>query len=306
MLKKRAKQQSRYKYDKEGAEEMSGYVTKKKDAGTYNTFFCEGGESNSETIIFLHGSGPGATSETNWRDILPVLSERYHVIAPDYYGFGKSEHPEIPPKSFWEWTNCRVEQILELMDYLKIEKAHLVGNSMGGYVSLHLVMTAPERFGKIMLMGSAGGETPGATPELIRMMGFYKNPTLSALKNLTTWFVYDQSSLGNELEAVLRERFEMIMRPEVKRSYLNNMFPSMPGELLIPPSALKQMEHPFLLVHGVEDRFVPKESSLSLLEHLPNAQLHLVKGCGHWMQIEKRQLFLQLLTQFIDGTLESQ
>ena len=79
------------------------------------------------------------------------------------------------------------------------------------------------------------------------------------------------------------------------------MFPSMPGELLIPPSALKQMVQPFLLVHGVEDRFVPKESSLSMLQHLSNAQLHLVKGCGHWMQIEKRKLFLQLITQFFEG-----
>jgi 2-hydroxymuconate-semialdehyde hydrolase len=124
------------------------------------------------------------------------------------------------------------------MDYLNIEKASLVGNSMGGYVSLNLVMTASERFEKVLLMGSAGGET-SLTPELLRMMGFYKNPTLSALKNLTTWFVYNQKSLGDELEAVLRERYEMIMRPEVRKSYLNDMFPSMPDELLIPSSALK-------------------------------------------------------------------
>ena len=105
------------------------------------------------------------------------------------------------------------------MDYLNIEKAHLVGNSMGGYVSLNLVMTAPERFEKVVLMGSAGGET-SLTPELIRMMGFYKNPTLSALKNLTTWFVYDQKSLGDKLEAVLRERYEMILHASPKSESL--------------------------------------------------------------------------------------
>ena len=140
------------------------------------------------------------------------------------YGFGNTKHPETPPKSFWEWTNCRVEQVLELMDHLKIDTAKLVGNSMGGYVSLNLVMTAPERFEKIMLMGSAGGEA-SRTPEIGRMIGFYKNPTHAALKNLTKWFVYDEKSLGEELESVLRERYEMIIRPEVKRSYLNNMFP---------------------------------------------------------------------------------
>ncbi|MEH7415353.1 alpha/beta hydrolase [Neobacillus drentensis] len=276
---------------------MGSYKTKKIMTGHYKTFYCEGGEENLETIIFLHGSGPGATSETNWRNILPELTDSYHVIAPDMYGFGSTDHPENPPKSFWEWTNCRVEQVLALMDNLKIDKAKLVGNSMGGYVSLNLVMSAPERFEKVLLMGSAGGEV-SPTPEIGRMIGFYRNPTHSALENLTKWFVYDEKSLGEELETVLRERFDMVMRPEIRRSYLSNMFPMAPGENIIPPSALRRMDQPFLLLHGFEDRFVPKESSLSLLQHLPNAQLNLYKSCGHWIQIEKRDSFLKVLNQF--------
>ena len=78
---------------------MSTYETKTINTGNYQTFYCEGEESYLETIIFLHGSGPGATSETNWRDILPALTDRYHVIAPDMYGFGNTKHPETPPKS---------------------------------------------------------------------------------------------------------------------------------------------------------------------------------------------------------------
>ena len=73
---------------------------RKVNTGKYNTFFCEGGEANSETIIFLHGSGPGANSETNWRNILPELTDRYHVIAPDYYGFGNSDHPRHRQRVF--------------------------------------------------------------------------------------------------------------------------------------------------------------------------------------------------------------
>lgn len=144
-------------------------------------------------------------SETNWRNIFPALADRYHVIAPDYYGFGNSDHPEI-----------------------------------------------------------------------VRMVGYYKNPTYSALKNLTTWFVHDQKSLGGELEAVINERYENVMRPEIRKSYTNHVFPTMLGEGVIPPNALRQMKQPILMLHGVEDRFVAKESSLSLLQYLPNAQLHLI------------------------------
>lgn len=277
---------------------MSLYETKKVETGKFHTFFCEAGDVNKETIIFLHGSGPGATSESNWRNILPELSEQYHVIAPDMYGFGNTEHPKTTPNSFWEWTRLREEQVLELMDYLQIEKAHLVGNSMGGIVSLHLVMNSPERFGKVVLMGSGGGKTE-PTPEIVRMIGFYRDPSPGNLKNLFKWFVYDETALGAELETVVKERYETVMRPEIRRSFLSNMFPMMPGEGVIPPAALRRMKHSFLLLHGTNDRIMPVEGSLNLMEHLPNAQLHLFNKCGHWIQIEKRESFITLVRDFL-------
>jgi 2-hydroxymuconate-semialdehyde hydrolase len=273
------------------------YQIKTLNTNGFNTNYLEAGEQNGETILFLHGSGPGASAESNWKNILPVLAEKYHVIAPDMIGFGKTDHPTDPPKNFWEWTNVRVEQVLSLLEQLRIDRVNLVGNSMGGFVSLNIVMTAPERVHKVLLMGSAGGAAE-PTPEIGRMIGFYKNPTYENLKNLTTWFVYDEEKLGDELDSILTQRYEEVMRPEVRQSYVSNMFPQGPGENIIPPSALRKMRQPFMLLHGYEDRFVKKESSLSLMEHLPNAELHLFKGCGHWVQIEKRDEFLNRCKSF--------
>ncbi|MGG1663492.1 alpha/beta fold hydrolase [Brevibacillus sp. NRS-1366] len=278
---------------------MENYRTQVVDTGNHQTFFCEGGESNPETIIFLHGSGPGATAQSNWREILPEMMKSFHVIAPDLYGFGQTRHPEVLPKSFWEWTRLRVEQVLELMDHLGIQKARLVGNSMGGYISLNLVMTAPERFERVVLMGSAGGvATP--FPEIMRMSRFFKDPSYTALKNLTKWFVYDDKVLGDQLETVLQERYQEIMRPEIRRSY-ETMFPMMPEEIIVPTSALKRMDLPFLLLHGRDDRFVSMESSLYFLQHLPNVQLHLFDRCGHWLQIEKKETFIKMISDFFRG-----
>jgi 2-hydroxymuconate-semialdehyde hydrolase len=279
---------------------MSGYEIKKVKTGRFHTFFCEAGENHEEAIILLHGSAPGASSQTNWRNILPSLKERYHVIAPDMFGFGQTDHPQELPKSFWEWTRLRVEQVIELMDHLGIQKTHLVGNSMGGIVSLNLVMNEPNRFEKVVLMGSGGGHsTP--TPEIGRMVGFYRDPSYTNLKNLFKWFVFDEKVLGDELEKITQERYEETQLPEVRRSYISNMFPMMPGEGVIPPAALRRMEQSFLLLHGTNDRFVPKESSLSLLEHLPNAQLHLFNQCGHWIQIEQTEKFLTLVNDFLES-----
>ena len=276
---------------------MANYTKKKVNTGNFTSFYCEGGEGNKDTIIFLHGSGPGANAESNWSKALEILGEKFHVIAPDMLGFGHTDLPDNTDMTFWEWTTARVQQILEIMDYNKIEKAHLVGNSMGGIVSLNAVLYDPSRFERLALMGSGGGKTTGGpTPEIVRMKNFFKDPTIQAFRNLISWFLYDESVLGEELEQIVASRYENIMRPEIRELY-PKLFGA-PMEVVIPPSALRRIQQPVLLIHGYEDQFVSRESSLSLLEHLPNAELVLLKQCGHWAQIEKQSRFIELTEQF--------
>lgn len=274
---------------------MTQISTKRIQTGDYETVFHEGGEQNKETVIFLHGGGPGATAMSNWKDILPIFSERYHVVAPDIRGFGSTDHPEERPTEMLGWMRQRVDQIAALIDKLGIQKAHLVGNSMGGALALNLTMNLPERFERVILMGSAGASTE-PTPELYRMANFYKDPSPAALENLFKWFVYDEKILGDQLTAITEERFQEVMRPEVRKSY-ESMFKS-PPYMTIPPAALRRMNHPFLILHGRDDRFVPYEGSLQFLTHLPNAQLHVFDRCGHWVQVERKKEFVKLVSDF--------
>ena len=194
---------------------MTGIITRKVQTGNYQTLIREGGERSSETIIFLHGSGPGVSGQTNWRDILPHFQDEFRVIAPDIYGFGETDHPDDPPKNGALWMKERVKQILTLMDNLEIEKAHLVGNSLGGVISLFLIMHAPERFDRVVLMGAGGGLTE-PTPELAKLANFHKDPDPVNFKNLLRWFLADESILENELDQIVQERLEMFNRPEVR------------------------------------------------------------------------------------------
>nr|WP_255639691.1 alpha/beta hydrolase [Aquibacillus saliphilus] len=277
---------------------MKNYETKKVKTGKFNSFYCEGGKENEETLIFLHGSGPGANSESNWSRVLSELSSKYHVIAIDMIGFGHTDLPENVDITFWQWTTARVEQILEIMDYNNIEKANLVGNSMGGIVSLNAIMYDSSRFEKIVLMGSGGGGGKnGPSPEIIRMTKFFNDPTIQAFRNLITWFMYDESVVEDQLEEIIKTRYENIMNPETRELY-PTLFATMPHELTIPPSALRRIKQQVLLIHGYEDQFVPHESSLEVFGHLPNAELVLFKQCGHWVQIEKFERFVELIDQF--------
>lgn len=282
---------------------MADFIVRQIDTNGYSTEFLDSQEGD-DVVVLLHGGGPGANAVTNWRGFIPGLSDRYRVIAPDIYGFGNTDHPEDGPTSMTGWMRARVDQILALLDGLGIDKVHLVGNSAGGALSMWIASTAPERVLDLVLMGSAGGQMAGPTPEVIRMASFYKDPSKAGLEALTRWFVYDETQLGADIKHIVDDRFEEVSRPEVRRSFLQMYSqPTSPTEMTVPPSALRRIQQRVLLVHGREDRFVTPDSSVYLNQHLLNSQLHVFEKCGHWVQIERRAGMLLLVHAFLTGEL---
>jgi len=253
------------------------------------------GDPKNPALILLHGAGPGAHAASNWRHCFPDLAEHFYVVAPDMIGFGKSDVPDPLPPHSMTWMGMRVEQTLGLMDHLGIKKAHIVGNSMGGAVTLHLLIEAPERFDKVMLMGPAGAPMT-KTPELARLLSFYADPRLPRYRELIQSFVYDPAAVP-DLEKITEERFRVATDPEVRRVQ-EVMFESMKvgmDALIVPPSALARMPHEVALVHGRQDRVVPLESSLYLLQHLKRAELFVLDRCGHWAQLQRWDAMLPLI-----------
>lgn len=281
---------------------MTGYTVKRMRTGEFTTSYLDS-ETNGELVILLHGGGPGANAASNWRNFLPGLAGAgYHVVAPDIRGWGQTDHPAEgeAPSSMTEWMRSRVDQILAVMDGLGVEKAHLLGNSAGGALALWITQTAPERVIDLTLMGSAGGQMAHPTPEVQKMVGFYKDATRAGIEALTKWFVYDESILGDDIAEIVEERFIEVHRPEVKRSFLSMYStPMSPAEMTVAPAALRRIDHRVLLIHGREDRFITPDSSIYYNQHLPNSQVHILPNCGHWAQIEKRDEMLALTKAFL-------
>jgi 2-hydroxymuconate-semialdehyde hydrolase len=273
--------------------------------GQVRTFYNRSGEGQPEAILFLHGSGPGVTAWSNWQLALPFFDDKFHCLAPDLVGFGATEHPPNPPNGMRNWMRLWVDQCLALLDALKVEKAHLVGNSMGGAIALHLLMEAPDRFARVVLMGPIGAPHT-ITPEIDRLWGFYADPSPRMFRTIIRWFVYDDAFIADRLDSIAQARYEAAMNPDVRRSF-TAMFPAprqtVLDDLIVPELALRRMAQPVLLVHGRDDKIVPLETSLHLLKHLPNVQLHVFGQCSHWTQIEFAKSFNQLLAQFFGGHL---
>src|SRR4051812_46159506 len=105
-------------------------IGKNISAGGIQTNYHEAGQG--ETVILIHGSGPGVSAWSNWRLAVPVLAEQLHVFAYDQLGFGYSQLPAEHTYDLERWT----AHLLNFMDAALVSRAHLIGNSMGAAVAL--------------------------------------------------------------------------------------------------------------------------------------------------------------------------
>lgn len=189
-----------------------------------------------------------------------------------------------------------VEQIIALLDRLGIERANLVGNSFGGALALHLAARHPDRFHRIVLMGTSG-VAGHVTPELDALWGY--TPSREEMRRLLGYMIYDHTRITDEL---VEMRYQSTLRPGVAESF-SALFPA-PRQrwwdaLVLPEDEVRRLEHPFLLLHGRDDRVCPAESSHRLLDMLSDGQLHVFGNCGHWAMIEQRDRFHRLVRDFV-------
>jgi 2-hydroxymuconate-semialdehyde hydrolase len=244
-----------------------------------------------EPVLLIHGSGPGVTGWANWRLTIPALAENFHVIAPDIVGFGYTERPADVQYNMETWLN----HILGFMDALDIEKAHVVGNSFGGGLALAMAIRAPQRVGRLVLMGSAG--LPFTLTEgLDRVWGY--TPSIDNMRGLLDLFAFDRSRVTDDLA---RMRFEASIRPGIQEAF-SRMFPA-PRQngvnaLASNEDAIKALPHTAMIIHGREDKVIPLASSYELFSLIQKAQIHVFGQCGHWTQIEHALRFNKLISDF--------
>lgn len=266
----------------------------------FRTRLYRAGAGNPERILFIHGSGPGASAASTWQLTLSAFGNVFDCLAPDLVGFAASDHPANPPIGALRWLDLWVNQIESLLDALSIESLHVAGSSLGGAIALHLASRYPARVRRLALVGSLGARFT-VTPKLDAVWGFYSAPSIEKMTDMMSWFRYKPTEPSNHPSPIARTRFEMAMDPNVRRSY-EAMFPAPRqrhvDECVVAAEALSRIAHPCAIIHGRDDAIVPMETSLYLLQKLPDAQLHIYGRCGHWAHIERLDDFNDVLLNF--------
>ncbi|MBI5907184.1 MAG: alpha/beta fold hydrolase [Burkholderiales bacterium] len=243
-------------------------------------------------VFLIHGSGPGVSAFANWRLTLPELARRFRVIAPDMVGFGFTERPAGYQYTMDNW----VRHIVGLMDTLKVERAHVVGNSFGGALALALAIKHPQRVNRLVLMGSVG--VPFAITEGLDAVWGY-TPSIEAMRKLLDIFAHDRGLVNDELAKM---RYEASIRPGFQESFAA-MFPA-PRQRWVdamasPEEAIRALPHESLIIHGRDDQVIPVANAYRLLSLIDRSQLHVFGRCGHWTQIEYAARFNHLVGEFL-------
>ncbi|WP_218054366.1 alpha/beta fold hydrolase [Phenylobacterium immobile] len=252
----------------------------------------------------LHGTGPGATGWANFSRNIEGLAGKYRMIALDSPGWGGSDtiDPTVENRGF-----VNAEAVKLLMDELGIEKAALVGNSMGGATALQFCAMYPERLSHLITMGSGlfGNPlifSPGGMSEGIRIIvETYRNPTPENFKRLVSIMVYDSSFVTDEL-CEMRSR-SSLKSPANLANWLKGFSPdAKPGMSVAEiQSKVATYQGPSLFIHGRDDRVVPMEGTLQLVSMVQNSAAHIFNRCGHWAQIEHAAAFNALLDGFLQA-----
>lgn len=243
-----------------------------------------------EVVIFLHGAGAGASGYSNFKGNYPVFAEAgCRVIVPDLLGYGLSSKPDIPMYDL----DFFVAGLKGLVDALGLGRVTLLGNSLGGAVALGYALDYPDEVARLILMAPGGVEdldTYFAMPGIVNMFDVYKSGKtgLDAMRSIMSQLVFDPAHLSDD---IINERAPIALtQTQAARSKLE--VPNM-------TTRLHELRCPVFGFWGVNDRFNPVGGALKIVENAPDARIELVNRCGHWVQVEHREMFNRLCLDFL-------
>lgn len=248
--------------------------------------YLEAGEATKPNIILLHGLGGQAE---NWSFAIPALSAKYHVIALDQVGFGKSDKPFIKYR-----IGTYADFLDKFLSELKIEKTTLIGNSLGGWIGGFYAVKYPNRVEKLILVDAAG-----LTPKVIDYTKVYQlqSSTRAEVKaNLKLIFANQSYS---ENDAVI-DNF-LTQRVLANDGYtIDSITESIKRSEDFLDTHLGEIKAKTLIIWGKQDGLIPVEDGERFKKGIVNSQILVIDNCGHVPMVEKFAEFSKAVLEFLE------
>ena len=255
-------------------------------------------------VVLIHGLGEFL--ETWWYNITP-LSQRFTVYAIDLPGHGMSS----------EWKqdytlDFGVRFVVDFMETMGIQRAHLVGRSLGAPICLNLAVNFPQRVDRLVLVSLAGFSRDIPLSYRLAALPVLRDILLvpGVLINRATVRVgmrrqfYDPGAVPEEWVDAAVKYLKMPKRKDAIQAIIRSNLRAadeLPEAALI--DRLRRIESPTLLIHGRQDRVVAVEHAYSVSRLIPQAKLEVFEHCGHNPQIEKASRFNRVVLAFLSSNL---
>lgn len=263
--------------------------------GGITMHFHDAGEAKNGVVLFLHGSGPGASGWSNFKGNYPFLAQHgYRTLVPDTMGYGYSTKPEEGTFSLSDVA----AQYKALLDRVGVERATLVGNSQGGAIAIAMALDYPSAVERLVLMAPGGLETRETymamtgIKAMIRVL-YKEGISRETMRKVFALQLHDGSKVTDE---IIEERFQIAetQHPDnLARIQVTNQEERLP-----------EIACPVLCFWGMDDQFCPPSGAAKIAERCPRSRTMLISRCGHWVMVEYPSLFNHLTLEFLRGTLD--
>ncbi|MBN2516272.1 MAG: alpha/beta hydrolase [Deltaproteobacteria bacterium] len=256
--------------------------------------------STGSPVILIHGLGASADI---WIKNIKILAQRHRVYVPDVVGFGLSEKPEElrSPYYFSQFIN-------DFMVSIEIERASLVGHSLGGGIALQYAIRYPDKVEKLVVADGAG-----LGREVIYTLKLMSLPIIGELMSYPTRFgvsMFFKLAVRNHgiiTADIIDTYYELFQLPGARRSLLQivRSIVTLRGgrENVFHPvlANLHTISAPTLIIWGRQDRVLPLKHAYIAREHIPNASLRIIENCGHITNLECPDEFNDVVMRFLDN-----
>ncbi|MDG1734144.1 MAG: alpha/beta hydrolase [Thalassotalea sp.] len=247
-------------------------------------------EGHGPVVIWLHGSGPGASGFSNFKSNYPEFSNAgYRNIILDLPGFGRSDKPSDVNYDLAFFVTA-LNGLIEALDFSKVT---LLGNSLGGAIALGQALDYPDTVERLILMAPGGveeRETYFEMEGILRMVEvFARGPMgVEEMREVMQLQLFDSEVLSEE---ILAERAAVaVLQPA--NLFTTMMVPNM-------TERLQELNCPVLGFWGTNDKFNPHEGMHKFLDNVPTARFIMLNRCGHWVQVEHTSLFNRSCIDFL-------
>lgn len=234
------------------------------DTGPERIYYESVGEGTA--LVLSHGLGG---SHAVWYQQVPEFAPDYRVVTWDQRGFGRStaDSGRIGP-------GPATDDLERVLDFLGIERAHLVGQSLGGWCTMGLALRHPDRVCSVVLADSLGGIW---TPEIILLIAEHGRAELPPnVPDLGVHPAVDGLDRRDLTQAFLYQQLSSFFEPPDQAQIIGLMLQD-PPDL----DAVKAFERPLLFLHGSEDQLFPPESIRAAAKFVPHAELVEIEGSAH-------------------------